>query len=81
MDIRERKEGKENYVTRSFVNYSRFILKFIKTMTLRTVGLEVHDINMRDTERYKIGNVRITQHSGVFVQPLLHRKSNKYYIL
>jgi hypothetical protein len=64
-------------------------------MTLRTVGLEVHDTGMREREREeeegeregekgrernKASNVRITQHCGVFVQQLLHWKSNKYYI-
>ena len=34
----------------------------------------------RERERNKRGNIGITQHCGVFVQPLLHWKSNKYYV-
>jgi hypothetical protein len=45
--------------------YSPFLLKFIKAITLRTMGLEVHDTGMRDRERNKTGNVRIRQHCGV----------------
>ena len=51
MDIRERKESIGSYVTRSSVNYSLFVLKFTKTMTLRTMGLEVHHTGMRKRER------------------------------
>jgi hypothetical protein len=48
-------------VTRTSINYSLFLLKFIKTMTLRTMGLEAHDTGMRDRERNKTGNVYIVQ--------------------
>jgi hypothetical protein len=67
MDLRERKEGIENYVTKSSVNYSLFLLKFMETMTLRTIGLEVDERGMRDREGNKTGNVRIKQHCGVFL--------------
>ena len=33
------------------MNYSLFVLKFIKRMTLRTMGLEVHDTGMRERQR------------------------------
>jgi hypothetical protein len=80
MDIIERKEGIENCVTRTFINYSLFLLKFIKTMTLRSMVLEAYDMGMRDREKNQTGNVYITQRCGVFVQPLLHWRRNKCYI-
>ena len=38
-------------------------------------------MDFRDIVWQKTGNVRVTQHWGAFVQPLLPCKSNKNYVL
>jgi hypothetical protein len=71
------------FFTRQCISYG---LQFYCVLTNTRTQAVVCHATQPLTSRYKIsvapkiGNVRITQHWGAFVQPLLQQKSNKYYI-